>query len=196
MPAALRRCAMGSRPASTCDRTSAALVRARERPTLLAEPNPKSRRRPPFCTRTTHDPTPLAPTTRNKPSPSMWRPGLLRAAFTPVAVSLPILFPHIISHTVAWLLGYFNGCRQTLGNNFPQKISLFWETRSRQETGKWRSGRDSNPRYAFGVYSLSRRAPSTTRPPLRMLWNGRPCRGACRMGQACRAPLPASMASA
>ena len=33
---------------------------------------------------------------------------------------------------------------------------------------KWRSGRDSNPRYAFDVYSLSRRAPSTTRPPLRM----------------------------
>src|SRR3954469_1569041 len=31
-------------------------------------------------------------------------------------------------------------------------------------------GRDSNPRYAFGVYSLSRRAPSTTRPPLRMRW--------------------------
>jgi hypothetical protein len=38
---------------------------------------------------------------------------------------------------------------------------------------RWRSGRDSNPRYAFGVYSLSRRAPSTTRPPLRMLWKGR-----------------------
>src|SRR5687768_3482447 len=35
-------------------------------------------------------------------------------------------------------------------------------------TTRWRSGRDSNPRYAFGVYSLSRRAPSTTRPPLRM----------------------------
>lgn len=35
---------------------------------------------------------------------------------------------------------------------------------------KWRSGRDSNPRYGFAVYSLSRRAPSTTRPPLRMLW--------------------------
>ena len=33
---------------------------------------------------------------------------------------------------------------------------------------KWRSGRDSNPGYAFGVYSLSRRAPSTTRPPLRI----------------------------
>src|SRR5688572_26676384 len=40
-----------------------------------------------------------------------------------------------------------------------------------QETsagGRWRSGWDSNPRYAFGVYTLSRRAPSTTRPPLRM----------------------------
>src|SRR5690606_28189340 len=35
---------------------------------------------------------------------------------------------------------------------------------------KWRSGRDSNPRYGFAVYSLSRRAPSTTRPPLRMPW--------------------------
>ncbi|ABQ69730.1 Resolvase, N-terminal domain [Rhizorhabdus wittichii RW1] len=35
---------------------------------------------------------------------------------------------------------------------------------------KWRSGRDSNPRYGFAVYSLSRRAPSTTRPPLRMRW--------------------------
>ena len=27
-------------------------------------------------------------------------------------------------------------------------------------------GRDSNPRYTFGVYTLSRRAPSTTRTPL------------------------------
>ncbi|MEY2704543.1 MAG: hypothetical protein RL407_605 [Bacteroidota bacterium] len=27
-------------------------------------------------------------------------------------------------------------------------------------------GRDSNPRYPFGVYTLSRRAPSTTRTPL------------------------------
>ncbi len=32
---------------------------------------------------------------------------------------------------------------------------------------EWRRGRDSNPRYAFDVYSLSRGAPSTTRPPLR-----------------------------
>src|SRR3546814_11310171 len=33
---------------------------------------------------------------------------------------------------------------------------------------KWRSGRDSNPRYGFAVYSLSKRAPSTTRQPLRL----------------------------
>ena len=32
---------------------------------------------------------------------------------------------------------------------------------------KWRRGRDSNPREAFDLYSLSRGAPSTTRPPLR-----------------------------
>lgn len=38
--------------------------------------------------------------------------------------------------------------------------------------GRWRSGRDSNPRYAFDVYSLSRRAPSTTRPPLRIALEG------------------------
>ena len=41
----------------------------------------------------------------------------------------------------------------------------------------WRSGRDSNPRWAFDPYSLSRRAPSTTRPPLRMLWRLRALAG-------------------
>src|SRR5579859_6558030 len=30
----------------------------------------------------------------------------------------------------------------------------------------WRMGWDSNPRYAFDVYTLSRRAPSTARPPI------------------------------
>ena len=32
--------------------------------------------------------------------------------------------------------------------------------------GWWRRDRDSNPRSAFGAYTLSRRAPSTTRPSL------------------------------
>jgi hypothetical protein len=32
----------------------------------------------------------------------------------------------------------------------------------------WRRGRDSNPRRAFDPYALSRGAPSTTRPPLRL----------------------------
>ena len=31
----------------------------------------------------------------------------------------------------------------------------------------WRMGRDSNPRWAFDPYSLSRRVPSTARPPIR-----------------------------
>ncbi len=55
---------------------------------------------------------------------------------------------------------------------------------SKQINGRWRSGRDSNPRYAFGVYSLSRRAPSTTRPPLRMLGVAPPRRGG-RDAQGC-----------
>ncbi len=33
--------------------------------------------------------------------------------------------------------------------------------------GIWRRERDSNPRYAINVYTLSRRAPSATRTPLR-----------------------------
>ena len=35
----------------------------------------------------------------------------------------------------------------------------------------WRRGRDSNPRYAINVYTLSRRAPSATRPPLQYSLN-------------------------
>ena len=55
-----------------------------------------------------------------------------------------------------------------------------WEPMPRPEkisskiNAEWRSGRDSNPRYAFDVYSLSRRAPSTTRPPLRIPWECAP----------------------
>ena len=41
-----------------------------------------------------------------------------------------------------------------------------FQVREHRRTREWRSGRDSNPRYGFAVYSLSRRAPSTTRPPL------------------------------
>ncbi len=33
----------------------------------------------------------------------------------------------------------------------------------------WRRGRDSNPRWTFDPYSLSRGAPSTTRPPLQSM---------------------------
>ena len=37
----------------------------------------------------------------------------------------------------------------------------------RSLSGIWRRERDSNPRYAINVYTLSRRAPSATRTPLR-----------------------------
>jgi hypothetical protein len=37
-----------------------------------------------------------------------------------------------------------------------------------------RRGRDSNPRYTFGVYTLSRRALSTTQTPLRIF---KDCKG-------------------
>jgi hypothetical protein len=43
------------------------------------------------------------------------------------------------------------------------------ELRARIEqiiSNTWRRGRDSNPRWAFDPYALSRGAPSTTRPPL------------------------------
>src|ERR1700749_4778403 len=36
----------------------------------------------------------------------------------------------------------------------------------REHAAEWRRGRDSNPRRAFDPYTLSRGAPSTTRPPL------------------------------
>ena len=39
--------------------------------------------------------------------------------------------------------------------------------RVKSEKSNWRRERDSNPRYPFGVCTLSRRVPSTTRPSLR-----------------------------
>jgi integrase len=44
----------------------------------------------------------------------------------------------------------------------------------------WRRERDSNPRRAYDPYTLSRGAPSTTRPPLRALGNA--CVSACLAG--------------
>lgn len=38
---------------------------------------------------------------------------------------------------------------------------------ARAGRGRWRRGQDSNLRYGFAVYALSKRAPSTARPPLR-----------------------------
>jgi hypothetical protein len=43
----------------------------------------------------------------------------------------------------------------------------FRDTLTSRETLNWRRERDSNPRWAFDPYTLSRGAPSTTRPSLR-----------------------------
>ena len=48
----------------------------------------------------------------------------------------------------------------------------------------WRRKRDSNPRYAINVYTLSRRAPSTTQPPLRMRERINQLRSSCNAKQA------------
>ena len=44
-----------------------------------------------------------------------------------------------------------------------------WSPDTTSSTAYWRRGRDSNPRDRVTVYSLSRRAPSTTQPPLRIV---------------------------
>ena len=46
------------------------------------------------------------------------------------------------------------------------------ERRAMPARGRWRRGRDSNPRYACDVHTLSKRAPSAARSPLRP-WTGR-----------------------
>src|SRR5687767_3418180 len=43
----------------------------------------------------------------------------------------------------------------------------FRDSMSCHENDNWRRERDSNPRWAFDPYTLSRGAPSTTRPSLR-----------------------------
>ena len=50
--------------------------------------------------------------------------------------------------------------RINLFRNHPEKAN------SIAKVGFWQRGRDSNPRYPLGLYTLSRRAPSTTRTPL------------------------------
>ena len=44
-----------------------------------------------------------------------------------------------------------------------------------RNSGTWRMEWDSNPRYAFDVYALSRRAPSTARPSIRYRPAYSPC---------------------
>ena len=63
-------------------------------------------------------------------------------------------------------------CDQTADGPGLHLVSL---ERIRQQA-TWRRGRDSNPRWAFDPYSLSRGAPSAARPPLRLGRSGAPSR--------------------
>ncbi len=61
---------------------------------------------------------------------------------------------------------------------FIRLMSYGPQTSKNKNAPKWgiglQRGRDSNPRYAFGVYTLSRRAPSTARTPLQCRHKGIP----------------------
>ena len=90
-----------------------------------------------------------------------WRIERDYSAFAPFTAALAYMPP-----------AYFRlpaPCSQTLsseGSN-PNLYSLFTTKLPRGELCcKWRIERDSNPRYALDVHTISNRAPSTTRPSI------------------------------
>lgn len=100
MPCALRRSKIGSSPSSTQVRISRARSRAVASETFDALPKPKSPRFPSFCARHIQLFPPPGLMKRNRPSPSLSRPGHV-AAFTAVAESFPMPpnLPHFQSVT-------------------------------------------------------------------------------------------------
>ena len=57
-----------------------------------------------------------------------------------------------------WAVSRFPACHRRFNRKRPMSPPALHES--------WRRGRDSNPRYPFGVHTISSRAPSTARPPL------------------------------
>jgi hypothetical protein len=104
------------------------------------------------------------------PLSSNWRRGrrLLRVLPSPhlcISATAPgvALPPHI--HVGRLHIGIRPFC---LGSNPPNHLIFPPGAAERQPPAeRWRRGRDSNPRYAVNVHTLSRRAPSTARTPLR-----------------------------
>jgi hypothetical protein len=83
------------------------------------------------------------------------RPALAPAGSPPTAAlcaAAPLVEPHQLSIE---------------GSNPPAQKSIEKGAQGPFFYG-WRRGRDSNPRYGITVYTLSRRAPSTTRTPLQI----------------------------
>ena len=65
-----------------------------------------------------------------------------------------------------WRPRYFEKCSKR-SLQFSEHPPAWADVAQNVEIGKWRRGRDSNPRYPFEVYTLSRRARSATPAPLR-----------------------------
>src|SRR5699024_7599648 len=66
--------------------------------------------------------------------------------------------PRTIAHSLTWRAATIE-----LTGNKNRKYKSPWKQGLFEY---WRTERDTNPRYAMNVYTLSRRAPSTTRPPV------------------------------
>ena len=82
-----------------------------------------------------------------------------------------------LAHTLtSWLEPIVRMWRTSQSNGITEGFHTKMEMMSRRAYGfrnfeksliVWRTEGDSNPRYACDVYTLSRRAPSTARPPVR-----------------------------
>jgi hypothetical protein len=59
-----------------------------------------------------------------------------------------------------------------IGTVQTQQLQGRWDYTGLGGKGFWRTRWDSNPRYPFEVYTLSRRAPSTARPPVHLRRRG------------------------
>lgn len=65
-------------------------------------------------------------------------------------------------------------CRTLYSDSHPSYPSKYKKTAYWRFFCIWRRERDSNPRYAINVYTLSRRAPSATQPSLQIWYQGFP----------------------
>ena len=88
--------------------------------------------------------------------------GIIDESMIPIRGILHRKNPQILSHLCGVFLFYF--AHESKLPRLHKLKNPYQHTADGDSS--LRRGRDSNPRYPLGVYTLSRRAPSTTRPPL------------------------------